>query len=74
MYAVIELQKTNDATLLHLVDSYQTINDAYSKYHTILAAAAISAVPLHSAVVLSEKGDVLATEHFVHEEQIESEA
>lgn len=74
MYAVVELQKTNDSTLLHLINSYQTINEAYNKYHTILAAAAISTVPLHSAVILSETGDVLSTEHFVHEEQTESEA
>lgn len=74
MYAVVELQKMNDTTLSHLTDSYQTINEAYSKYHTVLAAAAISTVPLHSAVILSETGDVLATEHFTHEETTESEA
>ena len=66
MYAVIELQKGNDSTLLHLVDTYPTINQAYSKFHTILAAAAISTVPIHSAIVLSETGDVLATEFFEH--------
>ena len=69
MYAVIELQKSSDTQLATLVTTHATLNEAYSKYHSILAAAAISSVPVHGAVILSDMGDLLATQHFEHESE-----
>lgn len=43
MYIVIELQKNGDQ-VANIVTAHETENDAYSKYHTILAAAAKSTV------------------------------
>lgn len=74
MYVVIEIQTNADNTVGILTSSHNTFPEAQNKYYTVLAYAAISTVPLHSAVILSETGDVLSTEHFVHEEQTESEA
>lgn len=66
MYAVIELQKSSDTQLATLATVYQTLNEAYNKWHTILAYAAVSTLPVHGAVILSGTGDIIATEHFEH--------
>ena len=64
MYIVMEIQKGNTASTI--VDSYETLNEAENKYHTILAYAAISNVPKHSAVLLTEEGDYIKHECFEH--------
>ena len=64
MYIVMEIQKGN--TVSTIVDSYETLNEAENKYHTILAYAAISSVPKHSAVLLTEEGDYVKHECFEH--------
>ena len=61
-----ELQKLNDTTMGNIVTTYQTENEAKSKFHTILAAAAISDVPVHTAVILTEEGHVIGRENFDH--------
>lgn len=68
-YIVIELQVDQSNNVANIVTSYDNVNDAYSKYHMILASAAISQLPKHTAVVLNEMGDVLRTECFNHEVQ-----
>lgn len=65
MFAVIELQKSD--TLAVLADTYATRAEADNKFHLILAAAAISSVPIHSAVILSEDGLILANGTYTHE-------
>ena len=64
MYIVMEIQKGNTASTI--VDTYETLNEAENKYHTILAYAAISSVPKHSAVLLTEEGDYVKHECFEH--------
>ena len=66
MYIVMEIQKGNTASTI--VDTYETLNEAENKYHTILAYAAISNVPSHSAVLLTDEGDYVKHECFVHGE------
>lgn len=56
MYIVIELQKNADGVVSNIVTSHATLAEAESKYYTILAAAAVSDVPVHSAVIISEEG------------------
>lgn len=65
-YLVIELQTTNDVTA-HLAWSYDNIEQAESKYHAILSAAAISTVPLHAAVILNQEGNKLKSWYYIHE-------
>lgn len=55
-YIVIELQKNTDGTVSNLVTSHETLAEAESKYHSILASAAISKIPVHSAIIVSEEG------------------
>ena len=69
MYAVIELQKSSDTQLATTVTTHATLNEAYSKYHTILSYAVISTVPINGAVILSETGDLIATQYFEHESE-----
>ena len=64
MYIVIELQ-TNETTAA-ITTVYNDLNTARQQYHTILAAAAVSKVPVHAAVILSETGGLIAREAYTH--------
>ena len=51
-YIVIEMQ-TNDKGETGVIPvAYEDLNLARQKYHTILAAAAMSELPVHGAVIL----------------------
>lgn len=56
MYFVLEIQKTNDTTAPHILTAHSDLFEAEQKYHTVLAAAAVSNVPVHSAVIISDTG------------------
>ena len=55
-YIVIELQKNAEGVVSNLVTAHETLAEAESKYHSILAAAAVSTIPVHSAIIVSEEG------------------
>ena len=65
-YIVIELQTMPDGAVANIVTSHNTINAAESAYHSILAAAAISTLPVHSAVLLNNHGLLLEAYSFEH--------
>lgn len=65
MFLVMEIQKSSSVS--NLVYSYETRNEAENKYHTILASAAVSNVPRHSAILLTDEGEYVKHECFVHE-------
>lgn len=67
MYIVIELQTVNETTVANIVNSYTERAVAEQKYHSILAAAAVSALPCHSATMLDEKGRMIKSEYYTHE-------
>ena len=56
MYIVIELQKNAEGVVSNIVTDHPSMADAEHKYYTILASAAISSVPIHSAIIVSEEG------------------
>lgn len=56
MFIVIELQKNTEGVVSNIVTSYENLAEAESKYYSILASAAISNVPVHSAIIVSEEG------------------
>lgn len=72
MYITIEIQN-NNGTVGTLVNKFEDRLEAESRYHTILAAAAISAVPVHSAVLLTDEGFLLASDCYKHEAQAQVE-
>lgn len=65
MYIVIEIQTST--TVATLVNSYEDRNQAESKYHQILTAAALSSVPKHSAVLMNDEGQTIKDETYIHE-------
>lgn len=66
MYIVIELQKNGDQ-LGNLVTAHQTLAEAEAKYHAVLAAAAVSSVEAHSAILLNAYGVPIKNECYRHD-------
>ena len=66
MFLVIELQ-TNNGQLAHIATAYESRAEAESKFHQILAAAAVSSVPVHAAVIVDNYGLMLASGTYNHE-------
>ena len=64
-YLVIELQKNNN-DVASLVTKYDTLDQARSSFYTICAAAVLSMVEVHSVILLTEEGDVMYKETFLH--------
>ena len=64
-YIVIEIQSTENS-IATLVNDYADINKAKSKYHAVLSAAAVSKVPVHAAVIMTEEGDSIKHESYTH--------
>lgn len=65
-YIVIELQTNANGTVGNIVTAYTDRNQAEQKYHTVLAAAAVSALPAHAAVLITSDGMTLAHECYHH--------
>ena len=60
MFVVIEKKKNNNNQIATLVNAYENRNQAFQKYHSVLSAAAVSDLPVHSAVILTEEGFLIA--------------
>lgn len=67
MYIVVELQTQPDGTCANLVFSFEREDEARSKFHQILSYAAVSNLPMHSAVILTNEGVAIAHECYTHE-------
>lgn len=65
-YIVLEIQTNADGTVGTIVTQWPTINQAESKYHTVLAYAAASDLPMHSAMIITPDGMTLRGEHYTH--------
>lgn len=68
-YIVIEIQKLADGTIaVPPVATFDTFSEAASRYHSILAVAAVSDIPRHSAVILDETGIQVRLDSFNNED------
>ena len=65
MYIVIELQTTGGQTA-NIVQTKETKEEAMSAFHSIMAAAAISQVEYHAAIVVDRTGRFIAKECYEH--------
>lgn len=65
-YLVIELQTTNNVTS-HIAWSYNNLQEAESKYHAVLSAAAISTVSTHAAALLNQEGHLIRSWFYEHQ-------
>lgn len=68
-YLIIELQTNTDGTVGTIITQKDTLNEAQSTYYSILAAAALSALPVHAAVLMTNEGITLEFKAFVRGEE-----
>ena len=66
MFIVVELQKDANGNVANIVTAHETQAEAESKYHSVLAAAAVSDLPVHAATLLSEEGFSIANQCYKH--------
>lgn len=64
-YIVIEIQTIGE-TLAVLSFQFDTLHEAEAKYHSILAGAAVSTLPMHSAALLTNAGTLVKSEYYDH--------
>ena len=67
-YILIELQTNRDGTVGNLVTAYDNLDQAESAWHSVLATAAISALPVHAAVIVNNLGEVVESRCYHHGE------
>lgn len=58
-YIVIELQTMDNGSVANIVTAHDTREQAESKYHLVLSAAAVSALPAHAAALIDSEGGVM---------------
>ena len=73
MYIVLEIQTNVDGTIGALITQHSSLNDAESKYHEVLRYAAISTLPVHAAVLLTNEGLLLKSERYTHKQEESNE-
>lgn len=66
-YIVIELQTMKDGSVANLVTQHAAEDEAQSKYHSVLAAAAVSDLPVHGAVLMTNSGVTLENRYYERE-------
>lgn len=66
-YIVIELQTMKDGSVANLVTQHATEDEAQSKYHSVLAAAAVSDLPVYGAVLMTNSGVTLENRYYERE-------
>ena len=68
MYIVTEIQTNPDGQIGTLTTAFDNLNAAEAKYHTVLAAAAVSTGLIkHGAIMYSEEGFPLKHECYTHQ-------
>ena len=66
-YLIIEIQKFADGTIATPpINTADTLNEARSTFYSKCAVAAVSDVPVHSVVLLTETGQTQGLESFNH--------
>ena len=66
MYIIQEIQTTNNSSALLPAITKSDLNEAESAFHSICAAAAISNVTVHTAIVYDEHGSVIMSKFYEH--------
>ena len=68
MYAALEIKELANGTMT--VDRYikETREEAEKAYHSMLAVAAVSTHPVHSAMIINPEGVTLKRDVYKHEQ------
>lgn len=67
-YVVLEIQTMDGGQVACLATPFDNQMQAESSYHSVLAAAALSALPRHAAVLMTSDGSVQASQYYEHGE------
>lgn len=67
-YVVIEIQTMVDGQVGTLITHYSNVLEAESAYHSKLASAAISALPVHAVTMLTDDGSYVQHRCYEHGE------
>ena len=65
-YLVIEIQTNAQGTTSYLVYTYTERSLADQKYYLVLSSAAVSQIPVHTVVLLTNTGDTLEKRMYTH--------
>ena len=63
-YIVIEFQTTDTDVTSILTTTHTTREEAEQQYHTVLAAAAVSALKCHGALLMDSFGTIYNVQHY----------
>ena len=66
-YLVTEIQVFDGGAVSNPTYAYDNEASAIAKFHSICAAAAVSALPVHSALMFTADGEPIRWESFNHE-------
>ena len=72
MFVVIEIQNNGETSTVFTY-SFNSRNEADSKYYSILAEAAVSKVEIHSAILLTVEGYYITSACFKHQTTLNTE-
>lgn len=65
-YVVIEIQTMADGQVGTLITHYDNVLEAESAYHSKLASAAISDLPVHAVTMLTDDGSYVQHQSYKH--------
>ena len=71
MYIILEMQTSKSGTALAPAATRDDWQQAESEFHRLCSLAAVSSVPLHTIVMLDERGERLAAQFYEHPEAAE---
>lgn len=64
-YFVLEIQKSADGNVATLTTTYDDKEHAEAGFYSLLAVCALSSLPKHGAMLITENGAVLKTEIYI---------
>lgn len=66
MFIVLELQTNTEGQLGNIITTYADQAEAESKYYQILSYAAVSNIPIHTALIITSEGLTLKSDCYQH--------
>ena len=72
-YIVIEIQRFENGQMSTPAYAYDNLNSAEAKFHSVMASAAVSALPRHAAIMISDEGFPMRHEFYTHVEEEQAE-
>lgn len=76
MYIVLEVQKNLNGTgaIVNPIPTFDALPEAESCWHSKLAAACISSVPIHTVILMDDDANTIRRETYLHQPKPEPES